>query len=127
MKSEELRQYLETRQKSLSEKEFFATIIEMLDGDPSDEAREVLDSYLLTYSFVDEDRVARYWEKFLSHPDPLQGEFAALKLSILARKPNSLAYKILTQFLGEEPTEDRIEQILKERMLRIFPRGDGEE
>src|SRR5574341_643701 len=103
MNNEELIQYLETRRRELSEKEFFALIVNMLENQPSWEARQTLDSYLLTYSFVDEDWAARYWEQLLYDADPVQREFAVVKLYIRARKTNTLAYKILTEFLGEEP------------------------
>ena len=121
MDNEELKQYLETQSSNLSKREFFGMIIDMLKNDPSQEARKVLEIYLLTYSFVDEDRVARYLEQFLCDPDPFQRESTALKLSILARDPDSLAYKVLKNFLEEEPVEDRIEKILKERFLKLFP------
>lgn len=121
MDGDDLKRYLETQSSNLSETEFFGLIVHMLENSPSKEARKVLEVYLLTYSHVDEDRVARYLEKFLSDPDPLRREFTALKLSILATEPDSIAYKILRDFLGEEPVEDRIGKILKERFLKLSP------
>ncbi|HKY54849.1 MAG TPA: hypothetical protein VJM08_11110 [Anaerolineales bacterium] len=121
MDNEELDQYLEAQSNNLSRRDFFELIIDMLENNPSQEARRVLEIYLMTYSHVDEDRVARYLEKLLYDPAPLNREFAAFKLSILAREPDSIAYNILRDFLEEEPVEDKIWEILKERFLRLFP------
>jgi len=127
MNKEELNQYLETQSTNLSEEEFFALIIRLLEDNPSKEAQEILESYLMAYSFVDEDSAARYWEKSLSAPDPLQRLDAALKLSMLAGGPGSHAYNLLTQFLGEEPKQDRIRSILRERYLKLWPHGNNDE
>jgi hypothetical protein len=126
-KSEELEQYLESHRKSLPEKEFFELVLDMLNHNPLAERRDILKRYLLAYSFVDKDRVARYLEQFLSDADPLQREFAAHDLALLAREPNSLAYKILTDYLGEEPTKDKKIRIMMDRMIKLFPRPDDNE
>lgn len=122
MNKEEFDQYLEIQSNNLSEEEFFALIIKLLEDARSQETREVLESYLMAYSFVNEDRAARYWEMFLSASDAVEREDAALRLSMLAGGPGSLAYKILADFLGEEPQQEKIKVIFKERFLRLFPR-----
>jgi hypothetical protein len=130
MNARELRQYLESRRVNLSRKEFFALILDMLEKDPLEETRDVLRAWLLAYSDVDESRFARYWEPFLSDPDPFQRESAALQLVMIVNKPNSLSYKILTDYLGEEAKdttdEEKIEIIMR-RFRELFPRqGDDE-
>jgi len=126
MNKEELNQYLETQSTNLSEEEFFVLIISSLEDNSSKETQEILESYLMAYSFVDEDRAAGYWGKFLSAPDPFQRLDAALKLSMLAGGPGSHAYNLLTQFLGEEPKQDRIRSILRERYLKLWPHANDE-
>ena len=119
MNKEELNQYLEIQKNNLSEEEFFELTIGLMEDDPSHEAQVILESYLMAPSFVDEDRASQYWEKFLSTSAPFQREVAALKLSMLAGGFGSLAYKILTEFLGEEPKQEKIRNILKERFLKL--------
>jgi len=78
-------------------------------------------------SLVDEDRVARYLKQFLSDPDPMEREIAARDLAFLAHDPSLLAYKILTNYLGEEPTADNKWKILNRRLIDLFPRSHSEE
>jgi hypothetical protein len=119
MNRQEFDQYLEMQSNNLSEEEFFALIIKLLEDASSKEAQEILESYLMAFSFVDEDRATCYWEKFLSNPDPFEREDAALKISMLAGGPGSHAYKVLREFLGEEPKQENLRMIFKERYLRI--------
>jgi hypothetical protein len=126
-KTEELEQNLKAQEKKLTEQEFFELVLGMLEKDPPEETRTILKKYLLIYSSVDEDRVARYLEKFLSDPDPMEREFAISYLGFLAHDPNSLAYKILTKYLGEEPTENNIKKLLARRLIDLFPRLDNED
>ena len=98
MDDQTLKQYLESRERELSEIDFFALVFEALEASPSQEAREVLESYLLKYSHVDEDRVARYLEQFLSDSREDRAEFALLELITLARTTDTLAHKILDKF-----------------------------
>gem|GEM_PF-5488942 len=127
MNKDELKQHLETCRRSLSEEEFFSLILCMLENDPPKETRHLLKSRLLTYSFVDEDRVARYLEPGLYDIDPLKREETVLDLLTLARTSNTSAYKILTKFLGEEPTRDKLEKLIEERLLKLFSYGKDEE
>ena len=125
--TEMLEQNLEARERELSQKEFFELVLGMLEKDPPKATREVLKRYLLINALVDEDRVARYLEQFLSDPDPMKRELAADDLVFFAHDPNSLAYKILTNYLGEEPTADNKWKIMARRFIDLFPRQDGEE
>ena len=107
MDDQTLKQYLKSRERELSEIDFFALVFDALDASPSEEAREVLESYLLKYSHVDEDRVARYLEQFLSDSRDDRAEFALLELITLARTPDTLAHKILAKF-GSQWEQHRI-------------------
>jgi hypothetical protein len=130
MDTDKLQHYLESRRNDLSEKEFLALIFEMLEKDPLEEERDILRGWLLACSRVDEDRVARYWESFLSHPDPFQREVAALQLSMLDIEPNSLADRILTNYLGEESrnaSEDEKLDFIMRRFHKLFPSQEDEE
>lgn len=118
---EELEQNLKEQEKKLSEKEFFELIVGMLEKNPPEETREILKKYLMINALIDEDRVARYLEQFLSDSDSMERELAARDLAFLAHKPNSLAYKILTDYLGEEPTADNKWKILNSRLVDLFP------
>jgi hypothetical protein len=62
MDDQTLKQYLENRERKLSEIDFFALVFDALEASPSEEVREVLEPYLLKYSHVDEDLVAGYLE-----------------------------------------------------------------
>lgn len=126
-KTEELEQKLKAQEKKLTEKEFFELILDMLEKEPSEEARTVLKKYLLINSSIDEDRVARYLEQFLYDPDPMEREFTAHRLALLAHKPTSLAYKILTDYLGKEPTEDIKWKLLARRFINLFPGQDDKD
>ena len=107
MDDQTLKQYLESRERELSEIDFFALVFDALEASPSQEAREVLESYLLKYSHVDADRVARYLEQFLSDSRDNRAEFALLELTTLSRTTDTLAHKILAKF-GSEWKQHRI-------------------
>src|SRR5262245_37645946 len=107
MDDQTLKQYLESRERELSEIDFFALVFDALEASPSEEAREVLEAYLLKYSHVDEDRVARYLEPFLSDPRDDRSEFALLELITLARTTDTFAHKILAKF-GSQSEQHRI-------------------
>ena len=107
MDDQTLKQYLESRERELSEIDFFALVFDALEASPSQEAREVLEAYLLKYSHVDEDRVAGYLEQFLSDPRDDRSEFALLELTTLSRTTDTLAHKILAKF-GSEWEKHRI-------------------
>jgi hypothetical protein len=128
MNTEELKQYLETQKKSLSEQEFFALILNMLEKDPPELTRDILRAWLTAFSQVDPDRVACYWEPFLSDPDPFWREAAALQLGQILYKPNSLTDKILSRHLGVEvgktTVEEKLDMIIN-RMKVLFP-GQGD-
>ena len=127
MEGEKLEGYLQARLRELSDKEFFVLVADMLEKNPSEEARDILENYLLTYSHVDEDYVARYLEEYLTNLEPIKREFAALQLSILASEPDSLAYKILANYLGEDLMHDEMNRALMKRLFRLFPRQNSEE
>jgi len=128
--TQELERYLETRRENLSEKEFLALIVDMLEKDPPEDTRDILRAWLLAFSYINEDRVARYCASFLSDPDPFQREIAALQLATIVSEPNSLADKMLTDYLGEEARVATIEEkldIIMRRFRELFPGQDNEE
>jgi hypothetical protein len=124
---EELDQKLKVDEENLTENEFFELVLRMLEKDPPEGERDVLQKYLMIHSSVDMDRATRYLEKRLSDPDSLERELAARELAFLAFDPNSLAYKILTDYLGEEPTADNKWKILNRRLVDLLPRHNGKE
>jgi hypothetical protein len=129
MDADELQHYLESRRKDLSGKEFLDLIFEMLEKHPQEEMRDILRNWLLACSHFDEDRVVRYWEAFLSDPNPFQKEFAALQLAMLVTKPNSLADQILTSYLGEEASnaseDEKLDIVI--RHFRNLSSGEDKE
>lgn len=124
---EELDQKLKAAEENLTENEFFKLVLGMLEKGAPKRERDVLLKYLLIHSSVDLDRATRYLEKGLSDPDSLERELAARELAFLASDPNSLAYKILTDYLGEEPTANNKWKILNRRLVHLFLHQDGEE
>ncbi len=128
MKSdEELDQKLQADEENLTENDFFDLVLGMLEKDPPEGERDVLQKYLMIHSPVDIDRTTRYFEKRLSDPDSLERELAARELAFLAYDSNSLAYKILTHYLGEEPTADNKWKILNRRLIDLLPRHNSKE
>jgi hypothetical protein len=127
--TEELKQYLESRRKSLSEQEYFELIFNMLEQDPPEESRDILRAWFTAFSHVDPDRVARYWEPFLSDPDPFWREAAALQLVQIFHERNSLADHILSNHLGVEvgktTAEEQLDMIMR-RLRNLFPGQDDE-
>ena len=122
MDNNELTQHLKTLQTDLSNVDFLNVILERLDKNPPRAERSLLEAWLMVCAVYDPDGVAKYWEPILYGEDPFQGEVAALKLSALARlKPSGLAYRLLAEYLGQEPAEDKIRDILKLRFQRLFP------
>lgn len=130
MNTEELNEYLETRRKSLSEREYFELIIGMLEKDPPEESRDTLRSWLIAFSDVDPDRVTHYWEAFLSDPDPFWREHAALQLWKMLDSPNSLADKLLSKHLGVEAGTTTAEEhlnMITRRLHNLYPSQDSDE
>jgi hypothetical protein len=119
MDDQTLKQYLESRERELSEIDFFALAFDALEASPSQETPEVLESYLLKYSHVDEDRVARYLEQFLSDSRDDRLEFALLELSTLARTTDTLAHKILAKF-GSQWEQHKIPPAGAREALEIY-------
>ena len=116
---DEINQYLEAQKEILSDEEFLNLLFKMLAENPSKEMLWLLRADLLTYSLVDRNRVANYLARFLSDPDPLDREVIVQELFLLALSPKDDAYKILHEFLGEEPTEENRNWILSERLRRL--------
>jgi hypothetical protein len=81
--------------------------------------RWLLQPDLLTHSNIDRNRVANYWAQFLSDPDPFEQEVVVHELFFLALSPEDDAYKILHEFLGEEPTEENRNRILSQRLKQL--------
>lgn len=127
MDKDELSQLLETLHEELSKDDFLTMILDRLARSPSSNERVVLQGWLQICAAHDPDRVATYWEPFLHVEDSLQREAAAVHLAILAQvKPGGLAFRLLTEFYGQEPTKDNIEGIIKERFLRLYPGYEGD-
>ena len=117
--SDEINQFLETQKEILSHEEYLDLLLKMLKENPSKEMRWLLRVDLLTYADVDRNRVANYLAQFLSDPDLLEREFVVHELYSLAVRPEDDAYKILREFLGEEPTEENLKRILSERLKQL--------
>ncbi|HLO32462.1 MAG TPA: hypothetical protein VK249_25150 [Anaerolineales bacterium] len=126
-KRKEFEHYLQTRFETMSEEEFFELLFDLLNNNPSAEARDALEVYLLSLAHLDPDRVVRYLEPFLSDPNPVRRNFTALEIAGLVRGPKSLASEVLAKYFGEELTEDRIQRAIMERFLEIFPGGSSED
>ena len=123
--SDEIKQFLETQMKILSEKEFLDLLFQMLEENPSKEMRWLLRPYLTTYSFVDRNRVANYLAQFLSDPDRWERELVVHELLTLPLEPEDDAYKILSEFLGEVVTPENRKRILSQRIEQIdIPQDD---
>jgi len=113
---EEIKQLLETQRKVLSEKEFLDLLFQMLEENPSKEIVGLLRPWLCAYSAVDRNRVANYLAQFLSDPDPVEREIALRNLFSFPLEPEGDAYKILREFLGEEPTKENRDRIFSQRL-----------
>ncbi|MCI0528455.1 MAG: hypothetical protein L0Y56_13530, partial [Nitrospira sp.] len=113
MDREALSQHLETLCKELPRRDFLAVLLDWLAKNPSADERVILEGQLMGRCLEFPDDLARYWEQFLHADDLFRREVAALKLCIVSRlKSGALAYRILTEYLGQEPTEDKIEGIM---------------
>ena len=122
MGAEEYKEQLQALSKQLTEAECLAVIRDRLGKNPSPEEREILENYLGAYSHIAPGRVAKYWEPFLSSDDAFQREMVARELSLLVQCfSDPLAYRLLTDFFGEEPSPDKLDDIFRERMLQLFP------
>jgi len=102
----------------------------MLEKDPPEDTRDILRAWLLAFSHINEDRVARYCASFLSDSDPFQREVAALQLATIVREQDSLANKLLTDYLGEAARDTTVDEkldIIMRRFRELFPRQDNEE
>ena len=115
MNSEELKNYLDDLQKNTSGMESFQIIFGMLNQNPTIEARELLEIYLMGFAFHPDctneqiDQVVIYWEPFLHGQDFLARPRAMNRLFLLC-KHSILAKSILQKFLGEEPSEESIKK-----------------
>lgn len=128
MDIEEFKRQLETQRKQLSATEYFDKVLELLGENPTHDERKVLEHSLVAFSDVDPDRAARYWGQLLTSKNDFQKEAAAQMLVVLVRSyDNALAYRLLSGFFGQEPTADKIDDILRERMLRLFPGSKGKQ
>jgi hypothetical protein len=128
MEPPEFKSYLEGLRKRLSEAEYFEVILDHLDKDPPADERGTLEDSLVAFSSVDPDRAARYWGHFLSSDDAFLRESTAMQIALLVQSFRSpLAYRLLADFLGEEPAPDKLDDILRKRMLRLFPGNEEAE
>lgn len=93
----------------------------MLKDDPSNEQLDILRAHLMTYSFVDVDGAASYWEPFLAEKNPIQREYAALQLARLAENSSLLARTILMKYLGQEFGDDQGIEIIMDRFKNLWP------
>jgi len=94
----------------------------MLDTNPLEEERELLEVWLMGYAFFgDTDRVTLYWKPFL-YGDDFGPRMTAMNRLFILSKRNVLANNILIEYLGEEPTEES----LRKKHLSHFDEGtDG--
>src|SRR5215207_6792472 len=122
--SDEINQFLETQKSTLSDEEYSDLLFEMLEENSSKEMRWLLRADLLTYSYIDRNRVAKYLAQFLSDPVPFEREVIIMDLFLLALRPEDDAYKILREFLGEEPTEENRNRIISKRMEKLLPKDE---
>jgi hypothetical protein len=126
-KREEFDRYLQVRLETMSDEEFFELVFDLLNNNPSTEARDVLEVYVFSYADLDPDRVVRYLEPILSDPNLVRRNFAALKIAGLVRGPKSLASDVLAKYFGEELTEERMQRAIMERFLELFHGGSSED
>lgn len=126
-KRKEFERYLQARFETMPDEEFFELIFDLLNNNPSAEAREALEIYLVSLAHLDPDRVVRYLEPFLSDPNPVRRNFTALDIATLVTGPKSLASKVLAKYFGEELTKDGITRAIMERFLELSPGGSSEE
>jgi hypothetical protein len=117
--SDDIQQILETQRKVLSEKEFLDLLFQILEENPSKEIRWLLRPYLCAHADVNRNRVANYLAQFLSDPDPIEREIVVRELFTFPLEPEGDAYKILREFLGEEPTKENRDRILSERLRQL--------
>ena len=116
LNSDEINQFLETQKETLSHEEYLELLFKLLGENPSKEMLRLLRADLLANAYVDRNRVANYLAQFLSDPDPYERELIVHELFPLALRPEDAAYKILHEFLGEEPTEGNLSRILSQRL-----------
>ena len=118
-KRKEFDRYLQVRLETMSDEEFFELVFDLLNNNPSTEARDVLEVYVFSYADLDPDPVVRYLEPILSDPNLVRRNFAALKIAGLVRGPKSLASKVLAKYFGEELSKDGRRRAVMERFLEI--------
>lgn len=98
MKIKEFEQQLELLRSSQSPGELFETIFDLLGKEPSWEEKEVLEMWLMTYSFEDTDRVAQYWKSQLYNASTIRQKTITTFLTVLAKR-NLTARNLLKEFL----------------------------
>jgi hypothetical protein len=108
MDVKQLEEQLKSYRTTQSPSELFNTVFDLLSKDPSWEQRELLELWLMTYSFEDTDRVAQYWKSQLDNGSKIRQKKATTFLMVLAQK-NITAKNILREFLQtvnleEDPT-----------------------
>lgn len=128
MNEKHLNEHLEELREQLTEEEFSSFLWEKLDEASSPEEKDLFESWLLINATKDSDRLARYLEPFLHSSDTTRREVAVMRLATLStRGRDSLAYRLLTDFLGQEPLQEKLPQIMKERIHRLQSRKSGKE
>jgi hypothetical protein len=113
MTLDELKEYLEDLQKHASGSEVFQKVLYMLQENQSNDARELLETWLMGYAFHPDcesdqlNTLALYWKTFLYGED-LRFKSKSMNRLFLLSKHNSIAYSILQEFLGDEPNDENL-------------------
>jgi Zn-dependent M16 (insulinase) family peptidase len=112
MDIKQLEEQLKSYRSTQSPSELLNTVFDLLSKDPSWEERELLELWLMTYSFEDTDRVVQYWKSQLDGGSKIRQKKATTFLMVLA-KTNTSAKNVLREFLNtvnleEDPTWENV-------------------
>lgn len=98
MDIKQFEQELKSFENTQSPGKLFKTIFDLLSKEPSWEERDVLEMWLMTYSFEDTDRVADYWKSQLYDASTIRQKKITTFLTVLAKR-NMTARSTLKEFL----------------------------
>lgn len=98
MDTKKLEEQLKSFQDTQNPNELLDTIFDLLSKNPSWEEQDLLELWLMTYSFEDPDRVAEYWKSQLDTGSKIRQRKATTFLTVMA-KTNITARNILRKFL----------------------------